>query len=109
MRLVAVERSWGTGCRVSLISQAFSDWRECRAEFELYLESAYERAADATNDRLLNEAGRRAGVKPVSLFMGPAVRAYKYASPELIEHWERYPRMPYQEFERQWSAGVSSG
>ena len=88
-----------------VIAEAFSVWRECRAEFDLYLEQAYERAAEACNDRLVNDRGRRAGVEPLSLFMGPWARARAYASPELLKHWERFPRVTYAEFERQWVAG----
>ncbi|KQR90996.1 MAG: hypothetical protein J0I33_13815 [Microbacterium ginsengisoli] len=87
---------------MSILSAAFSEWRECRAEYELLLNAAYERAAEATNDRLLNERGRRKGVTSISLFMGPLVRASAYASEELLEHWERHPRVTYEAFERQW-------
>jgi hypothetical protein len=38
----------------------------------------------------------------VSLFKGPDVRARAYASEELIEHWERHPRMTFEAFEAQW-------
>lgn len=91
--------------RVSLhIGRGFAEWRECRAEYELVLYAQYEAAADATNDRLLNLRGRRAGIDPVSLFMGPERRARAYASPELIEHWERRPRLTFAAFEAQWMA-----
>ncbi|WP_295837422.1 hypothetical protein [uncultured Microbacterium sp.] len=90
---------------MSVISEAFAVWRECREAFDEVLHSAYTRAEVATNGALLNERGRRRGVDAVSLFMGPAVRAYAYASPELVEHWEEHPRVTYAEFERQWVAG----
>lgn len=85
-----------------LVRQALADWRECREDFELTLLSAYERAAAATNDRLVNERGRAKGVESISLFMGPWVRAKAYASEELLEHWERFPRVTFDQFERQW-------
>lgn len=88
-----------------LIRQALADWRECREEFELMLLSSYDRAAAATNDRLVNERGRAKGVESISLFMGSWVRAKAYASEELLEHWERYPRVTFEEFERQWMNG----
>jgi hypothetical protein len=98
----SVARRWP---RVSaFIAQALADWRECRAEYDLALEAAYERAAAATNDRLLNARGRRAGIDPLSLFMGPERRAHAYASPELLEHWAQYPRVTYAAYERQWMA-----
>jgi hypothetical protein len=87
---------------VSILSEAFADWRECRAEYELVLLSAYERAAAATNDRLVNARGRAKGIDPVSLFKGNRVRAEAYASEELLEHWARHPRVTFAAFEKQW-------
>lgn len=49
-----------------------------------------------------NAEGRRRGIDPVSLFMGPARRAEKWASEELLEWWRSHPRMTYQAFERRW-------
>ncbi|KAA9105017.1 hypothetical protein [Microbacterium rhizomatis] len=83
---------------------ALAEWRECRAEFDLALYAAYERAADACRDALLNERGRSAGIDPLSLFMGSDARAYAYASEELVEHWARYPRVTFARFERIWIA-----
>lgn len=88
---------------MTLITEAFADWRACRAEYEEVLYAQYERAADATNDRLVNAAGRARGIDPLSLFMGPARRAYCWASEELIEHWSRHPRVTFADFERQWA------
>lgn len=82
--------------------QAMSDWRECRAEFDDVLLSAYDRAAEACSDALVNALGKRRGIDPLSLFMGNSARARCYASEELIEWWETHPRMPFVEFERQW-------
>lgn len=87
---------------MGLISEGFAAWRECRAEFDLVLYTNYERAAEACRDRLVNERGRRGGVDPVSLFMGPERRAHAYASEELLEHWREHPRVTYAMFERQW-------
>ena len=86
------------------IDRAFAAWRECRAEYEGELWRRYAAAEHETNGALLNECGRRRGIDPVSLFMGPAARAFAYASEELVEHWSTHPRMPYVEFERQWLA-----
>lgn len=90
---------------MSVVSDAFDVWRECRAAFDDVLYAAYLRAERETNGALLNERGRRAGVDAASLFMGTAVRAYAYASPELVDHWEKHPRTTYAAFERQWVAG----
>jgi hypothetical protein len=89
---------------VSLIAEAFADWRECREEYDLYLYSAYERAEEVTRGALLNARGRAAGIDPMSLFMGTRARAYAYASEELIEHWAAFPRVTYAAFERQWAS-----
>jgi hypothetical protein len=88
---------------VSLIVNAFDEWRECRAEYDAVLYAQYERAAEACNDALVNARGRARGVDPISLFMGPAVRAYAYASEELIEFWRSHPRVTYAMFEAQWA------
>lgn len=42
---------------------------------------------------MLNRRGREAGVDPRSLFTGPESRVRKYASDELLAHWE-YNRRP---------------
>jgi hypothetical protein len=85
----------------TIFAAAASQWRTVRAEYELQREGAYERAETACNGRLLNGRGRRAGIDPYSLFIGPAVRAYAYASEELVDHWARYPRLTFAEFEAQ--------
>ena len=86
-----------------LVAEGFAAWRECREEYDRWLLVAYERAAEACKDRLVNERGRRARVEPLSLFLGPWVRAKAYASPELLEHWESFPRVTFAEFEHRWA------
>ena len=85
-----------------LVREGFAAWRECRAEYDEHLWAAYTRAEIATRGALLNARGRAKGIDPVSLFMGPWVRARAYASEELLEHWEQHPRVPFGVFERQW-------
>ena len=85
----------------AIFKLAVAHWRNVRAEYENYREAAYERAETDCNGALLNERGKKAGVDPYSLFMGNAARAYAYASEELVEHWERYPRLTFTDFERQ--------
>jgi hypothetical protein len=82
-------------------AMAIEAWRNTRAEFEIVREAAYVKALDATNGKLLNRRGEKAGIDTYSLFIGPAIRAYAYASEELIEHWSTVPRITYAEFERQ--------
>jgi hypothetical protein len=84
-----------------IFAVAASEWRTVRADYELQREGAYERAETECNGKLLNARGRRAGIDPYSLFMGPAVRAYAYASEELVDHWARFPRLTFAEFEAQ--------
>ncbi len=85
----------------AVFDRAASLWRELRAEFEVYRESAYVVAETATNGVLLNERGKRNGVDPYSLFIGPEIRARAYASEELIEHWQTHPRLTFARFEAQ--------
>ena len=84
-----------------LFEQAAKSWRQIRAEFEDYREQAYEKAAEACRDHLLNRRGRAAGIAPFSLFMGPWSRVQAYASEELLEWFAVNGRMTFEEFERQ--------
>lgn len=87
---------------MSIIQDAFSDWRECRAEYDAILYAQFEAAEEATNGAMLNVRGREKGIDPFSLFMGPELRALAYASEELVEHWAQHPRVTFAKFERQW-------
>lgn len=89
--------------------EAIALWRECRADYELSLYSQYLRAEAETNCALLNERGRRRGIDPLSLFMGPELRAVAYASEELLEHWAREPRVTFARFEGQWMRNQQAG
>jgi hypothetical protein len=81
---------------------AMSEWRECRAAYEDKLYAMHEAAEEATRGAMLSDLGKRRGVSTLSLFMGPAMRAYAYASPELIEYWQMTPRVTFADFERSW-------
>ncbi|TXK17386.1 hypothetical protein [Homoserinibacter sp. GY 40078] len=85
----------------ALFADAARNWRKLRSEFEDYREQAYERAAEACRDHLLNRRGRAAHVDPYSLFMGPWARVQAYASEELLEWFAEHGRMTFEEFERQ--------
>lgn len=87
---------------MSLISQGFAAWRECRAEYGQTLYAQYVAAEEATNGAMLNARGRQKAIDAFTLFMGPEVRALAYASEELVEHWETHPRVTFAKFERQW-------
>jgi hypothetical protein len=41
---------------------------------------------------MLNRAGKAAGIDERSLFTGPESRARRYASEELLNHWQSHPR-----------------
>lgn len=71
---------------------------EARAAFDDYKRSAYSMAVDATNGRLLNQRGERAGIDAYDLFEGNEATANAYASPELIEHWATYSRPVFARF-----------
>jgi hypothetical protein len=83
------------------LREAFDRIAEVRAEYEELLYSAYLRAEETCNARLLNRRGEAAGIDPISLFMGSSIRARAYASEELLEHWQKYPRITFESYERQ--------
>lgn len=87
---------------MSIISEAFNAWRECRAEYDDTLYAQFVAAEEATRGAMLNARGREKGVDPFSLFMGNERRALAYASEELVEHWETHPRVTFAKFEKQW-------
>lgn len=67
-----------------------------------WLDQMYERAERATNGFMLNAEARAAGINERSLFSGPASRARKYASEELLRWWADNPRLTLTEFRAQW-------
>ena len=89
---------------MSIVSDAFAAWRECRAEYDETLYAQYVAAEEATRGAMLNARGRAKGIDPFTLFMGNETRALAYASEELVEHWTFHPRVTYTKFERQWQA-----
>ena len=56
------------------------------------VEHAYVAAENATRGQVLNKAGQANDIEPRSLFTGPESRARRYASEELLAHWETHPR-----------------
>jgi len=63
-----------------------------RLERQEIIEAEIARAERATNGEMVNRAGVRRGVTVQSLFTGSEARALRYATPELLEHWQRHPR-----------------
>ncbi len=58
-----------------------------RRVYARWLDQVYDQAEAATNGFMLNEEGRKAGINEKTLFSGPASRARKYASEELLRFW----------------------
>lgn len=87
-----------------IFAEAATFWRQMKAEYDDMLEREYRRAETATNGYLVNREGRRRHIDGRTLFSGPEVRARKYASDELLEHWNNHPRPSLQHFEKQWAA-----
>jgi hypothetical protein len=63
-----------------------------RLEREELTEHAFTTAERATNGYMLNRKGEARGVNPRSLFTGSEERARRYASDELLEHWQAHGR-----------------
>lgn len=73
-----------------------------RLEYDLWVDAQFRAAEAACRGVLLSRAGIAAGTDTVSLFSGPAARAYKHASEELRNWWLDNPRMTCAE----WKAAV---
>ena len=85
-----------------IFAAAAAQYHSCRADYGIYLEGVYSQAHEVTNGVLLNARGKRKGVDAFSLFSGSDIRAYAYASEELVEWWLNHPRITFAMYERQW-------
>lgn len=83
------------------IRDAFERRAAVRAEYEDVFWMQYEAAELATNGRLLNRRGEKAGVDPVQLFRANAAYRYAYASEELVDFWRERPHLTFTTYERQ--------
>jgi hypothetical protein len=63
-----------------------------RLEREEAVEHAYVTAERTTSGYMLNRKGMARGINPRSLFTGSEARARRYASEELLEHWQTHGR-----------------
>lgn len=63
-----------------------------RMEREETVEYAYVTAEQDTRGSMVNRKGQARGVDPRSLFTGSEERARRYASEELLEHWQTHGR-----------------
>jgi hypothetical protein len=66
--------------------------RSRRSERQEAVEHAWRQAETATNGYMLNRAGLANNIDERSLFTGPESRARRYASEELLQHWQTHPR-----------------
>jgi len=83
-----------------IFDSAAAEYRRVRGEYQLHLEAQVAAAVDDCNGVLLNARGKAARIDPFTLFKGPGVRAAAYASEELVEFWQRHPRVTWERFER---------
>ena len=90
----------------AIFERASQQWAEMRSDYERYVDAAYDKALEACAGVLVNAEGRLAHIDGYSLFTGSTVRAYRFASWELKEHWEKYPRMTLNDYEKQWMEGI---
>jgi hypothetical protein len=63
-----------------------------RVERAEEVDRSWAAAESATRGNMLNKAGRAADIDERSLFTGPESRARRYASEELLNHWQSHPR-----------------
>jgi hypothetical protein len=68
-------------------------WAKTKQEWLLAAQAAYEVAEAATNGYMLSKEGQAAGIDPFDLWAGSAAQANRYASEELLGHWETHPRL----------------
>ena len=85
-----------------IFAEAASKWQEMSYDFLRYIDGAYNRALEATSGVLVNNEGRAKHIDGYQLFRSNRIYARKYASEELLEHWEKHPRLTMAEFEVSW-------
>lgn len=74
---------------------------ECERAWRMYLEREVERASTACNGYLVRTR-YQSSTRAEDLFQGSADRAYARATPELVEYWQKYPRLTKGAFEATW-------
>jgi hypothetical protein len=68
-------------------------WDAAVMEWLDYAHAQWLAAEHFSRGHLLNKAGLAAGVDPRDLWTGPTARAARYASEELLDFWDRHPRI----------------
>lgn len=74
-------------------------------DFMSYVDDAYSKALEATAGVMVNAEGRAKHIDSYILYRSNRAYARKYASEELLEHWESHPRLTMAEYELQWVSG----
>lgn len=92
----------------AIFDRASQQWRDMRSDFERHTDAAYNRALEACGGVLVNAEGRAKHIDGWDLFTGPAIRAYRFASEELQQHWAEHPRLSMEAYEQQWLEGVAA-
>lgn len=88
-----------------IFAEAASRWSLMSVDFMAYVDDAYNKAVEATCGVLVNAEGIEKKISDYMLFRSNRAFARKYASEELLEHWETYPRLTMAEYEIQWLQG----
>lgn len=68
-------------------------WDEAVTEWLDYAHAQWLAAEQACRGHLLSKAGHTAGINPRDLWTGTTARAARYASEELLDFWDRHPRI----------------
>lgn len=89
----------------TIFGKAAELWSEMQTEYQAYVDASYDKALEACNGVLVNKAARALHIDGYSLFQGTQQRAYRYASPELIEYWAKTSRHTIASFEQEWMQG----
>lgn len=98
---VSVEKQRAQSAIVALREQGYTGVNFERLSASAYRDEVnrlYFVAEDATRGTLVNNAGRAAGIDPMTLFTGGEARARKYASDELLAWWDDYGRLSLADF-----------
>lgn len=88
-----------------IFAHAAQRWKEMKDAYDNHIHAAYNKALEETGGVLVNNEGRSQHIDGLDLFTGPVARAHRYASWELVEHWEVTPRLTLRAFEEQWVSG----
>lgn len=76
-----------------------------RSDYLGHVDAQYDLALEKCSGVLVNKAGRADHVDGYGLFTGSLNRAMKFASEELLEFWEKHPRLSLEDYEIMWLSG----